>query len=249
MPNDMPHPSPSIAAEDTRSVFDRVFGTYELCENILKHLEPDDLLRTRRTCRATESLVRDSINLQRKLFLTPTNEPNDTWHVDKATQLVHGPAPKEQKLRENTFVCTYNPLIMVCNLAYHGLQGCSCSPDLTCRTYQLNFDPASLLEGSSCEAMFLTQPPTIRVAWDSDFGLSGSIRGTEGVRFKDLIKDVDSAAKARGVESSKGLKTLSLMFQRDCAVTAEQRLFVERKGVVAREADPWLLGSKGRRDA
>ncbi|KAK4889025.1 hypothetical protein LTR27_012140 [Elasticomyces elasticus] len=253
MPNDMPHPSPSVAAEDTRSVFARVFGTYELCENILKHLEPGDLLRTRRMCRATENIVRDSIILQRKLFFTPTNEPNDTWHVDKEDRLVHGPAPKEQKLRGNTFVCTYNPLIIeFCEAtANKGLQGCSCAGDLTCRTYGLKFDPALLTDGSSCGAIFLTQPPTIRVAWWAS-GVSGRTENTGGVRFKDLMNDVDIAAKAKGVESLEGLGALSLMFHRDCAVTAEQRLFVERRGVVARENDPWCLGSeawKNRRNA
>ncbi|KAK3639888.1 hypothetical protein LTR56_010222 [Elasticomyces elasticus] len=237
-------PSPSVATEDTRSVFDRVFGTYELCENILKHLEPGDLLRARRMCRTTESLVRDSIVLQRKLFFTPTNEPNDTWHVDDASRLVYGPAPKDE-LAKNTFVCTYNPLIMnVCkDTANTGLQGCLCARDLTCRTYDLKFNPALLTDGSCCRAMFLTQPPTIRVAWWGS-GVSGRTEDTAGVRFKDLMNDVDIAAKAQGVESLVELKALSLMFLRDCAVTAEQRLFVERMGVVAQEADPWRLEPK-----
>ncbi|KAK4961317.1 hypothetical protein LTR10_001807 [Elasticomyces elasticus] len=249
MPNDMPHPSPSVAAEDTRSVFDRVFGTYELCENILKDLALGDLLSTRRMCRATESLVRNSITLRRKLFLTPTDESYTTWHIDEADRLILGPAPKEKELTENTFVCTYTPLIVdVCrDTANEGLKGCSCNDNLTCRIYQLNFDPGLLTDGSSCGAMFLTQPPTTQIVWWAnlaDFELSGGIEDIDGVRFGDLVKDVNRVATAKGVESLEGLRELSWPFDKDCAVTAEQKLFVERMGVVAPEADPWLLESK-----
>ncbi|KAK5681189.1 hypothetical protein LTS10_006951 [Elasticomyces elasticus] len=237
-------------AEDARSAGDRVFGTYELCENILKRLPPNDLLRMRRLCCTAKSLLEQSLGLKQNLFLVPTTEPGTIWHLDAVRHLRYGPRNRTivingQRATEDYPVSVYNPLIIALDEATGklGLKGCRCEY-LDCRRLYLDCNLESLAKDALCMNMQLAQPPVFRVelsprdpeADDEERGYTVKLGNADGVRIGEVIKALcDKEHFGNERDGSWWLDTPEV-----CAVTTEQMRFVEHMRVVPERADPWL---------
>ncbi|KAK4626756.1 hypothetical protein CLAFUW4_03937 [Fulvia fulva] len=52
---------------------ERIFGVYELCENVLGHLPTKDIFRLRGLCTSVKTTIAYSKTLKTKLFLMPDN--------------------------------------------------------------------------------------------------------------------------------------------------------------------------------
>ncbi|KAK3660572.1 hypothetical protein LTR22_008013 [Elasticomyces elasticus] len=243
--------------EGTTSAAQRFFDTYELCENILKNLQPTDLLRARGVCRTSRSLAQRSVTLRERLYLLPSQESDTVWHIDyewcvkcggwNRRNVSTAPSRASDQCLAEHFVRVYNPLILAKDEAYasHGLLGSL----LLQSEFSVDSRPESFIEdGTLLRKMHLTQPPVTRVkVWMRTFSARG-VQGTDekselrnpgGVRFGevlDMIQAMTSQKKCR--------RASWVTFPGVCAVTAEQKEFVEREGVVTRDSDPWYTGRK-----
>ncbi|KAK5694190.1 hypothetical protein LTR97_009811 [Elasticomyces elasticus] len=243
--------------EGTTSAAQRLFDTYELCENILKDLQPTDLLRARGVCRTSRSLAQRSVTLRERLYLLSSQESDTTGHIDYDWCVKCGgwdrrnvsttPSRASDQCLAERLVRVYNPLILAKDEAYasRGLLGSL----LLQSVFSVESRPESFIEdGTLFREMHLTQPPVTRVVvWMRTFSARG-VQGTDegkvlqnvgGVRFGevlDMIQTLTSPKKCR--------RASWITFPGVCAVTAEQKSFVEREGVVTRDADPWYTGGK-----
>ncbi|KAK4889024.1 hypothetical protein LTR27_012139 [Elasticomyces elasticus] len=235
----------------------RLFDTYELCENILKHLQPMDLLRTRGVCRTSSSLVQRSATLREHLYLLSSQESDTIWHIDYDWRVKCGgwdrgnvlatPSRASDRCLAEHLVRVYNPLVLAKDEAYagRGLLGSL----LLQSEFSIDSRPESFIEdGTLFRQMHLTQPPVTKVVvWMRTFSARG-VQGTDerrvlqnvgGVRFGevlDMIQAMTSQKKCR--------RASWITFPGVCAVTDEQKECVEREGVVTRDMDPWYTGCK-----
>ncbi|KAK5722601.1 hypothetical protein LTR15_005832 [Elasticomyces elasticus] len=225
----------------------RLFDTYELCENILKNLQPMDLLRMRGR----------SVTLREHLYLLSSQESDTIWHInydwcvkcggwDRRNVSTTPSRASDQCLAEH-LVRVYNPLILAKDEVYasRGLLGSL----LLQSEFSVDSRPESFIEDDALfRGMHLTQPPVTRVrVWMRTFsprGVQGTdeeseLRSPGGVRFGevlDVIQAMTSQTKCR--------RASWITFPGVCAVTAEQKEYVQREGVVTRDMDPWYTGRK-----
>lgn len=74
---------PSLSASN------RLFGTYELCEQILNCLPMKEVVRATRVCRSIKEVVGNSTRLQTKLFILPDSKAK-TFAVSDSRTLLSG---------------------------------------------------------------------------------------------------------------------------------------------------------------
>ncbi|KAK5709531.1 hypothetical protein LTR17_019685 [Elasticomyces elasticus] len=257
----MAQPRTTIEAEDARSAGDRVFGTYELCENILKSLPPKDLLRMRQLCCATKSLVEQSLVLKENLFLVPTAKPCTIWHIDAMRHLRYGPGDRtivvdgHKRACKDYPVSIYNPLIMTVekSSANLGLKGCDCN-SLDCRIFCLDCDLKSLARDALCMNMQLAQPPVVRVELRPRNPLPRDVEDededteseTADVENKDGVQigEVSRALRGKAHFSNERGGVWWVNIPDFCVVMAEQMQFVQQMHVVPDSSDPWLEKSR-----
>ncbi|KAK5709532.1 hypothetical protein LTR17_019686 [Elasticomyces elasticus] len=252
-----PRVTTTTEMEGTTSTAQRLFDTYELCENILKNLHPTDLLRARGVCRTNSSLVQRSTPLRERLYLLSSQEADTIWQLDYEWRVKYGPADhrdtsttplraSEQCLAEH-LVCVHNPLILAKDEAYasRGLLGSL----LLQSEFSVDSRPESYLEDDTLfRKMYLTQPPVTRVGvWMRTFSARG-VQGTDerrvlqdvgGVRFGEVLDMIQAMTSQKKCRRASWITLPGV-----CAVTAEQKECVEREGVVTRHMDPWYTGCK-----
>lgn len=177
---------------------EKVASVYELLENILCYLPPEDVLFAQRVCRNWKDLIHQSAALQQTLFLKA--EPvTMLWRKDAAgkTQLVnlHGnenliDSEEDTAVRINTLL--FPPL------EFRSPEGsCLC---VFCRPQHLILDTLDLgaewMEPSnvySAQHMFLTQPPATEI-YARAYNMTGEevvekdICRCDGVTVRDLIE-------------------------------------------------------------
>lgn len=113
----------------------------ELLEKILLRLPMVDLLRSQSTCKGWKSLIQDSINIQRALFLAPEPQPELETADRKINTLLYNRFPPWIVVGENELgdqIATFIPLSV----------------------YRKGPDPMHVANPtSSWQRMLLTQPP------------------------------------------------------------------------------------------
>ncbi|KAK5706976.1 hypothetical protein LTR17_021119 [Elasticomyces elasticus] len=233
----------TTGSEGTPTAAQHLFDTYELYENILKNLQPMNLLRARGVCRTSGSLVQRSVTLRERLYLLPFQEFDTIWHIDydwcvkcrswdrRNVSATHSRA-SDQCLAEH-LVRIYNPLILAKDEAYvgRGLLGSL--------LLQSEFSVDSRPESHQSRGM----DENISARGVQGVDEESELRNPGGVRFGevlDMIQAMTSQKKCR--------RASWITFPGVCAVTAEQKEFVEREGVVTRDMDPWYTGCKPKSD-
>ncbi|EME78809.1 uncharacterized protein MYCFIDRAFT_83838 [Pseudocercospora fijiensis CIRAD86] len=69
-------------SKEPKATFHQVIDTFELLENVLSHLPPQDLLHAQEVCFKIKSTVKQSLKLRQKLFLEPDYSYKSLWQVN-----------------------------------------------------------------------------------------------------------------------------------------------------------------------
>ncbi|KAK3637094.1 hypothetical protein LTR56_013826 [Elasticomyces elasticus] len=203
----------------------RCFDITEICEMILEHMAPIDILRAKRVCRKINAVLsRPSIALQNKLFLHGiTTDPSNVWAFDGQTLFagVHAqeairdanptavpPLTTMQPYLCNPLIChkltkadLYAPSVNPGPWSAANAMGKKWDRDCTIKLNR-NIDINKVPLEAPCRAMFISQPPTKEVYIE----LYGRVRYPEWEDRRGLNKWHWASVKELMVRNEAGVR-------------------------------------------
>lgn len=247
----------------------QVFDTTELCENVLKYLDPKDLVRVQRLCRSTRSCIDSSPTLQEKLFLKPAPTSmlwvlhygnDDILLGKKATEYIEGAKNPTSAATLSKRPHVYNELFFEVREHREGLGARLCDHCVN-GIDAINASRAHLLmtldglralpQSASCRAMYVAQPPVAKIRIAVMGRCDGSLREDELGEGEIGIIDWITVESFWGVKFEDVVEEIARrQFAGDESlgkvhcnerfmVTAEQKALVEGMDGLSPNDDPW----------